>query len=408
MNIIILTDYCFVTGGAAQVAISSANALADAGLKVTYVASSGPTDPAIDQQKVRIINFAHYDLLSNPSKISAAWHGIWDSRCADKFGDLLDGYNPAQTVIHLHTWVKSLSSSVVREAHKRGFKIVCTLHDYFSVCPNGGLYNYQKMHACDLVPMSLACLSTHCDSRSYSQKLWRVARQAVQKQVGGIPDDISAFITISDYSEKILRKWLPSNSKFYRVYNPIDIEKKISATPAINDTFTFVGRLSPEKGALLFAAAARKSNVTPVFVGSGPDELNIRVRYPESKMLGWQNREGVINAIMASRALVFPSLWHETQGLVVTEAAALGIPTIVSDSCAAKDNIVDGKTGLLFRSGDLKDLAEKIQLLHENKELSNAMGLAAYKRYWESPCTQQRHVSELLSCYEKIMTTGEG
>jgi len=33
---------------------------------------------------------------------------------------------------------------------------------------------------------------------------------------------------------------------------------------------------------------------------------------------------------------------------VVLEAAALGVPAIVSDACAAKEAIIDGETGLLF------------------------------------------------------------
>lgn len=407
MNIIVLNDYGFVSGGAAQVAIASLNALADAGHHVTFISSVGPIDQSIDSKRIRVINFGYYDLIGNPSKLSAVWFGIWDYRCAKRFGELLNAYDPNETIIHVHTWIKSLSSSVVREALKRKFKIVCTLHDYFSVCPNGGLFNYQLSHSCQLVPMSIACISTHCDPRSYSQKLWRVVRQMVQLRLGHIPDGIVNFITISDYSESLFRKWLPENAKFYRVHNPIVIDKMPPADPSNNTAFTFLGRLSYEKGAALFAAAALKANVKAVFVGSGPQEVIIRNINPNVELRGWQDRAGVIQAIRSSRAVVFPSLLHETQGLVVAEAAALGVSAVVSDSCAARETIVDGNTGLIFHVADIDDLAAKLILLRDNPELASRLAQKAYERYWLEPCTIEKHVMELVRCYTDLLVVKE-
>lgn len=403
MNIIVLNDHGSITGGAAQVAIASLNALADVGHQVIFVSSVGPIDPSIGTSRIKVVNFGFHDLTGNPSKSSAAWHGIWDSRCAIRLGELLDSYNPDETVLHLHTWTKSLTSSVIRAACKRKFKIVCTLHDYFSVCPNGGFYNYQNLTQCNLSPMSLSCVTTNCDSRSYAQKFWRVARQSIQRNFGSIPDGISAFITISDYSEAILKKWLPQSKRFYRVYNPIDINKMPPVDLKTNTAFTFIGRLSPEKGATLFADAVLKANAQAIFVGSGPEEKAVRELNPNAELRGWQERSGVIQAIRSSRAIVFPSLWHETQGLVVSEAAALGVPAIVSDACAARDNIVDGETGLLFRSGDVEDLAQKLCLLNSNPKLAESLGVAAYEKYWAEPHTLQNHVTEVIKCYKHVL-----
>lgn len=408
MRLIVLNDHGYVNGGAAQVAISSLNVLVKAGLDVTFISSVGPVDPSINHDRIKVINFGFYDLLSNPSKVNAAFHGIWDRRCAKRFEDILCTFDPADTIIHLHTWIKSLSASVVYEAMRRGFKMVCTLHDYFLICPNGGLYNYQQKKLCNRIPMSLACILTHCDSRSYSQKLWRIARQIVQRKYAHMPGGVSNYITISNYSESILRKWLPRNAKFYRVNNPIDIEKAPLSDTKNNKAFTFVGRLSPEKGAAFFAAAAAPiSNLKTVFVGSGSEERIIREINPHAELLGWQEHTGVITAIRSSRAIVFPSFWHETQGLVVKEAAALGIPAIVSDACAARDSIIDGKTGLLFRSGNINDLTSKLLLLDSDKQLASNLGKSAYNHYWATPCTQERYASKLIHCYEDILASND-
>ncbi len=113
----------------------------------------------------------------------------------------LKDFDPKNTIVHLHGWSKALSSSVVHECVERSFKVVCTLHDYFVACLNGGFYNFRTNNICYLHALSLPCVLENCDSRSYNQTIWRVARQIVQRQFGGIPGGISAFISVSNFSK---------------------------------------------------------------------------------------------------------------------------------------------------------------------------------------------------------------
>jgi glycosyltransferase involved in cell wall biosynthesis len=403
MRVIVLSDYGYVNGGAAQVAIRSLNALAESGVDVTFVFSVGPIDPSIKCDLVRVVNFGFHDLLGNPSRLHASIRGIWDFQCADRFRKLLFGYNPNDTIVHLHSWMMSLSSSVVDVATSLGFRVVCTLHDYFSVCPNGGLYNYPQKKPCLLQPMSLGCVASNCDSRNYAQKLWRVGRQVVQKRYGGIPGRLKYFITVSDYSESLLSRWLPHNVQFFRVRNPIGIDKELPSAVDDNRQFSFVGHMSEEKGVEVFAEAAKLANVRAIFVGSGSDETNLATINKSVELTGWKDLSGVTQTMRSSRALVFPSLWHETQGMTVLEAAALGVPAVVSDSCAARDAIVNGKTGLLFRSGDVSDLAEKLKMLDCDPQLAARLGVRAYEHYWSDPPTLECHMRQLIACYEKII-----
>jgi glycosyltransferase involved in cell wall biosynthesis len=403
LRVVVLNDHGYVSGGAAQVAIASLNALADSGCQVTFVSSVGPVDKSIDRKRVKVINFGGYDLLGNPSRLAAAVHGIWDFQHAKLLGNILAEHDPRDTVVHLHTWVKSLSSSVVRETLRRGFRLVCTLHDYFAACPNGGYYDYQKWAPCRLRPMSVPCMVRHCDVRSYPQKAWRVMRQLVQMQLGGIPRGIRHYITVSNFSEQLLRQWLPQRAHIYRVRNPINILHAEPADPASQKGFLFVGRLSTEKGGQIFARAAAEANVEARFVGSGESEAVWRKENAHATFLGWMNKDGVARAMKSSRALVFPSLLYETQGLAVLEAAALGVPAIVSNSGAASDAVVDGETGVLFRAGDVSDLAEKLRFLENNPGIAQRLGKEAYERYWKDPCTLDRHVLELLACYHAIL-----
>jgi glycosyltransferase involved in cell wall biosynthesis len=403
MRIIVVNDHGSVVGGAAQVAIASLNALANAGHDVTFVSCVLPVDASIDTTKIRVINFGAHDLLGNPSRLSSAIHGLWNFRCARDFGSLLNQYDPHNTIIHFHSWTKSLSPSIFSHALIQNFKLVVTLHDYFSVCPNGGFYNYVTQQHCHKNPLSISCALTNCDSRSFAQKQWRFLRQSLQVAFSDMPNFIHNFISISDYSERLLKPHLPSNARIYRVRNPIDIPKQSLPQKEAVSRFAFVGRLSPEKGACLFASAARLANVQAVFVGQGPEADNVRKLNQDAMLLGWQNRANVVSNIRSSLAIVFPSLWHETQGLVVSEAAALGVPAIVSNGCAARDSIIDGETGLLFKAGNVEDLKRVLIGLHSDRSLAARMGRLAFERYWANPSTLESHVIELINCYTEVL-----
>ena len=404
MHVIVVNDYGSVSGGADHVAITSVNALADAGIDVTFVSSVAPVASSIDETKVRIINFGFEDLISNPSRSIAAVNGLWDIRCAKRFGEVLDNYDITNTIIHFHTWVKSLSASVLNESIRRGFKHVVTLHDYFLVCPNGGFYNYSTKTHCGIHPLSLKCTLTNCDSRNFYYKIWRSSRHFIQNKVANLPSKINNFITVSEYSENILKPYLPHEANFFRVRNSIDIDKVPPSSKLSTNKFTFVGRLSPEKGPVLFAKAAKNANVEAIFVGQGPESDAIREANNDAKLVGWMDRSAVRSYIRGSSAIVFPSIWHETQGLVVSEAAALGVPSIVSDGCAAKCSIKDGVTGLCFKSNDVEDLTKKIFQLKDDPQMAFQLGRQAYDKYWSNPATIYTHVEDLINCYKIILS----
>jgi glycosyltransferase involved in cell wall biosynthesis len=77
-------------------------------------------------------------------------------------------------------------------------------------------------------------------------------------------------------------------------------------------------------------------------------------------------------------ALVLPSR-HDGWGVVVNEALMQGIPAIVSDRVGAKCLLENGDCGLVFKNNDPIDLASKIILLIENRDLHNKLKLNARK-----------------------------
>jgi glycosyltransferase involved in cell wall biosynthesis len=231
--------------------------------------------------------------------------------------------------------------------------------------------------------------------------MWRVLRQCVQDSWGLVPL-IKHFIKVSDFSINILRPYLPHGATVYALPNIIDIPLQPLVNVMANSAYTMVGRLSREKGPISFAEAAARGPFKAVFVGEGNCRGHVQALCPTAEITGWCSRAQVVERLREARALVFPSLWYEAQPLAIREAAAMGVPAIVSDRCAGRDDVIDGVTGLWFRGGDVDDLVCKIRRM-EDDNAAQRMGQAAYRHYWESPATVERHVVELKRIYEQVL-----
>jgi glycosyltransferase involved in cell wall biosynthesis len=395
----VINDFAGVTGGTDRVALTEAAELARRGHDVTLIAGHGETDPDLLDAGVTVHRTGQHATLSDPRRVRAAAQGVWNRPSRTLVHKVLASADRGDTLVHVHGFVKVLSPSVVRAAVDSGLPTVVTLHDYFAACPNGGFFNYQTNEVCHLTPLSPRCIATNCDARSYSHKLWRVARAGVQRWAAKMPSGVRSFIAPSRLAGEILAPFLPAGATLHILPNAATDERLPAVDPSANRPFVFVGRLQPDKGPVVFADAARQANVAATFVGSGDLSQAIRDANPQAQLTGWLSAEQVQAVIRGARAVVNASLWYETQGLSAHEAAANGIPAIVSDVTVLRDAVVDEVTGLWFRGGDVEDLADKLRTLDADAEMARRLGREAYDRFWANPSDQSRHVDELEGIY---------
>ncbi len=124
-----------------------------------------------------------------------------------------------------------------------------------------------------------------------------------------------------------------------------------------------VARLAPEKGlgTLLRAAAAADPRLVVVIAGEGPErrrlqdlagELGVRL-----VLVGDVPWERIAETYVAADVFALLSDW-EPWGVVVNEAAASGLPLVLSDQVgAAPDLLLDGENGALVAAGDVEATA---------------------------------------------------
>lgn len=84
--------------------------------------------------------------------------------------------------------------------------------------------------------------------------------------------------------------------------------------------------------------------------------------------------------LMVHNAVVAPDGGREALGVVLVEAAAMGLPVVSCRVGGIPEVIVDGKTGFLVEPGDLEELATQAMALARNRELRIRMGMKAMER----------------------------
>jgi glycosyltransferase involved in cell wall biosynthesis len=359
-NVLIVGDFADINGGQAKVAIDSARLLADAGLNVIFFAASGPVSPLLDHPKIRVVCLEQKTLIDNPSRLNAMISGLWNSDALNVLQQEIAALDSRSSVLHCHGWAKALSPSVGRALTSGNIPVLYTMHEYFLACPNGGFYDYRLNEICTRKALSFACIKTNCDSRHISHKAWRVARSAVARGVGHLPNGLEHVAYISKTQLRAIKSYLPDSAKLHSIPNPVSIGgPKVDALK--NDTFVFVGRLSPEKGGLLFAKAAREVGVKAVFVGDGPQAEEIMSANPDATVTGWVSPPEVQGYLAKARALIFPSLWYECQPLVTIEALVRGVPVVCGSWSAASEVVEDGVNGVIHDDNSVSTLAKSLE-----------------------------------------------
>lgn len=138
----------------------------------------------------------------------------------------------------------------------------------------------------------------------------------------------------------------------------------------------FVGRLGQEKNVSFLIRALRKiidslPDIRLIMVGDGPERNNLlnlanKLSLADRVVFtGKQEPDKVIEFYLAADLFVFPSV-TETQGLVILEAMAGGLPVVAINAAGSTSMIDDGHNGLLVKEEEYLFARGVIELItHE-------------------------------------------
>ncbi|MEO5926698.1 MAG: glycosyltransferase [Bryobacteraceae bacterium] len=175
-------------------------------------------------------------------------------------------------------------------------------------------------------------------------------------------------------------------------------------------TVGYVGRLSAEKNVRMLADLhAVLPECRFLIVGDGSERAWLQEKIPGAVMPGTLRGEELSQAYASMDAFVFPSE-TDTFGNVILEAAASGVPSIVSAQGGPKFLVEHGVTGFVAR--DAQEFTLAAELLR-NPALRARMGVAARKkalgRRWDAvfDSVYRQYIFE-PSCFIEHSRRGHG
>lgn len=227
--------------------------------------------------------------------------------------------------------------------------------------------------------------------------------------------DAEKVITISDSIYQKYKK-LVKKEKLITIYNGIDADTFYSKTHDILDEkeylFLIIGFISESKGQwqLIDAAAILRkkgySNFKIKIVGKGQDSYveNLRDKVHKLELeecIEFCGYRSDAADLYKKADVTFVCSKAEAFGRVTVEAMMGGSLVIGTDIAATRELIDDHKTGLLYKSEDPKDLAQKIEWtlnhINEAKKMADCG-----RSYMFQNMTAEKNAEKINEVYLKI------
>ncbi len=332
-----------------------------------------------------------------------AGHAIYSRDARRRIRAMIKEFRP--DVAHVRNIYHHLSPSILWELKTQNVPVVYHLNDFKLLCPNYNLVSHGE--ACE------ACKGGEfwnmLKQRCYpglGARMTLTSEAYVHRWLGTYRQCVDLFLAPSRFVRDKFVEHGWDGSQF-EVLSHFQKAHRLRESTADRDRpVLYLGRLSAEKGVDdLLRSMQQIPQMRLVIAGDGPQRGELQAL---ATSLGLSNVEFVgqvghaqRDALIAeSRFTVFPSHAYETLGKTILESYAEGRAVVASDLGSRRELVRQGETGLLYRPGDVNELAGAIRSLGSNPELADKMGRTG----WET--VRQRHTPE--GHYQKLLGLYKG
>jgi glycosyltransferase involved in cell wall biosynthesis len=342
------------------------------------------------------------DDTSTVNPLLLAKNTLWNSTVYRDLRSLIRQEQPE--IAHFHNTFPLISPSAYYAAKDEGVAVIQTLHNYRLLCPNALFFRDGRVCEDCLGRFPIPGVVHGCYRNNRRDSAMVAATTSFHTILGTWTKAIDKFIVISQFAmNKFIQGGLPAE-KLALKYN--FLHSVPEPGEGKGGYAVYVGRLSIEKGlGVLLEAWRRLDRQIPLkILGDGPMAglvTEAAREMPEIEWLGRRPSNEVYEIVGNAAFLVFPSEWYETFGQVAIEAFAKGTPVIASNIGAIPE-LVNQRSGLLFRSSDPTDLAAKIDWLLAHPQALAQMRLTARAEF-ESKYTAERNYQRLLEIYHSVL-----
>ncbi|QBC44089.1 glycosyltransferase family 4 protein [Iodobacter fluviatilis] len=343
------------------------------------------------------VYFRHNDEIANQSKLSLLTQTMWSKKTYSESLDLLKKIKP--DIIHVHNTFPLVSPSLYWAAQKLNVPLVQTLHNFRLLCPQATFLRNGRV--CDdcVGKVPWRGVMHRCYRGSLVQTAVLSGMLTIHRSLSTYKNRVDRYIALNEFCKnKYIQGGIPSEKIRIKPNFVDDMGVGIEQRSG----FLYVGRLSPEKGARIFASAFNaKLHGCLAVMGAGEESVYL-TGIEQLNLLGPQAPQTVRDAMRKSIALVLPSICYENMPMTLVEAYSSGLPVIASRLGPLCDLVTDGHTGLLFNAGDAADLAEKMAWAYKNPDAMAQMGRNARTKYL-AEYTEDINYQILMNIYDEAI-----
>lgn len=293
-------------------------------------------------------------------------------------------------IVHTQTPF-TLGKPAVKWARKSGAKVVHTYHTLFTAYVKSYLW---------FIPKALSVWYAKSESRKYCNSCDLVVTPSSEMRNVLLSYNVAKPIEVIPTGIN-LGRFDGKDPQRYRKLKGYQTEDKV---------VLFVGRLGYEKNIefllrVVQQLAPRVPRMRFLIAGDGPAMNHLKNASRELGLdaivhfAGYVDKEDWRDCYAGADLFVLASV-TETQGLVVSEAMAAGVPVVAVGEMGIKDVMASGKGGILTRL-DEKEFGEAVyRMLTDEKlyEQKKSETLAEAEK-WSSPSMAKR----MIGTYEKII-----
>lgn len=378
MNIVIFTNtYTPHVGGVARSVEAFVTEYRKLGHRVLVVAPEFANMPEHETDVVRIAAIQNFN--ASDFSVALPFH--------QRLSQILDEFKP--DIIHSqHPFL--LGMSALRTARYRQLPLVFTHHtlyeQYTHYVPGDSL-TMQRFAIALATRYANLCDQVIAPSQSIADLLYD---RGVTSPVTVIPTGV--------YLEKFATG---EGAKVRRQYG----------IPADAVVIGHLGRLAPEKNLEVLARAVAdtiyaRPTAHFLVVGAGPSEQKIRDIFAAAgiadrlHMAGVLQQQSLADALHAMDIFAFASA-SETQGMVITEAMAAGLPVVAFDAPGVREVVESEKNGLLLSEKSASALSTALGQLLDQPDKLNALGKGALAT--AEDFAMSRSAARALICFRSVL-----
>jgi glycosyltransferase involved in cell wall biosynthesis len=352
-------------------------------------------DRVVDQEKALLADAGHrvstferrsddIATMSVLGKAAIPFRVPWNPVVRSELAARLRAERP--DIVHIHNTFPLLSPSVVAACADAGVPAVATLHNYTMVCPTGTLYRGGRVCTDCVGSAPLPAVRHGCYRGSGLATVPLAVNMVANRRRWW--SGVARFFCISHAQRHILiQAGMPAQRLAVKHNFVVDPGSLRSGS---GEYLLYFGRLTEEKGVRLLMTAWDQLGACGglglplVLAGAGPlhGELARWAQDREDvRYIGLQTRAECTELVARAAAVLAPSVWMESFGLVVVEAMAAGVPAVAAAHGAFVELVEDSVTGLLHRPGDAASLTECLRRVVATPKRNREMGEAARRRY---------------------------